>query len=150
MSKKISEMVSASSFTGTDVVPIVDSGLDNKKVTGNQIKTFCTSELNDELGVTFVHDNNVTTVAISGVLSTVGTYIKSHFVTNRWITFRVSPTDNTGYYGDASFVVLSNCMSTNFGIAILCSENYSRSDIVVGHMISGTWNWKAITGTTIT
>ena len=150
MSKKISEMVSASSFTGTDMIPIVDAGLDNKKATGNQIKTFCTSELNDKLGVTFIHDANVTDVAISGALSAVGTYIKSNVIGNKWVTFRVTPTDSTGYYGNASFVVLTNCISSNYGIALLCSENFAKSDLVIGHLVTGSWTWKAVTGTAIT
>lgn len=43
MSKKISEMTPATQLTGDDIVPIVDTGKNNKTVTGNQIKSFATN-----------------------------------------------------------------------------------------------------------
>lgn len=149
MSKKISEMVSASALTGTDVVPIVTAGLDNQKVTGNQIKSFCTAELNDTQGVVFVHDSNATTVSMSGVLSDVGDWIKTNYITNKWLCVKVTPTNSTGYFGGSSFTVMANCSSANYGSAYLTCDNPNKSAMVLGQLVNGSWSWKAVSTTNI-
>lgn len=43
MGKRISEMTPAAQLNGNDIVPIVDTGGNNRTVTGNQIKSFATN-----------------------------------------------------------------------------------------------------------
>lgn len=108
------------------------------------------NELVDKSFATWKHDTGSYTINMSGLLSSVGTWIKNNYIANRWIACRVNPTDNTGYFGSSSFNVLANCSSTNYGVAQLMCDNPNKSALVIGQLVSGTWNWKAVTTTNIT
>ena len=98
-------------------------------------------ELNDKRGVTWQHDSGRTVVSMSGDLTAVGEYIKSHFITNRLITFKVEPTDSTGYFGTSSFGVIALMSSANYGFCQIQCDAGGRRAFVVGYCQSGTWTF---------
>lgn len=100
-------------------------------------------------GLTWFHDVGANTLSMSGVLSAVGAWISSNFVSNKWIGCKVSPTDSSGYFGSSSFSVLANCSSANYGVAQLMCDNPNKSALVIGQLVGGTWSWKAVSTTSI-
>lgn len=149
MSKKISEMTPATQLNGDDIVPIVDTGKNNKTVTGNQIKSFATNELNDKLIGVRKHDTGSNNISISGTFSSIGDWIKNNYVTSYWVYARVNPTDNTGAFGSSSFSIMANLSSTNYGWCYLMSDNPNQSVIIFGQLTGGVWHWYKPTLTTI-
>lgn len=100
-------------------------------------------------GLTWFHDSGANTKSMSGALSAVGTWITDNFISNKWIGCKVTPTDSVGYFGSSSFSVLANCSSANYGVAQLMSDNPNKSALVIGQLVGGTWNWKAVSTTAI-
>ena len=95
----------------------------------------------DKNGVINIHDAGSTTISISGELSAVGSWIQSNLVQNRWITARVAPTDNTGFFGQTSFTIMATGTSSNYGFAQLWSHNDTKPMLVMGRLYNGSWTW---------
>lgn len=138
-----------------DIASIQTSLQDKQNITDSTLQTTnktvpsAINELVDKSFATWKHDTGSYAISMSGVLSSVGTWIKNNYIANRWIACRVNPTDTTGYYGQSSFTVLACCSSTNYGIAQLMSDNPNKSALVVGQLVGGTWSWKAVNTTAI-
>lgn len=99
------------------------------------------TDLDNKRGVTWQHDSGRTVVSMSGDLTAVGEYIKSNFITNRLITFKVEPTDSTGYFGTSSFGVIALMSSANYGFCQIQCDAGGRKSFVVGYCQSGTWTF---------
>ena len=89
-------------------------------------------------------------ISQSGVLSSVGTYMKNNYRGNRWVQARFKPTDSTGYWGTSSIMAMWNLSSSNYGVAILMSDNTSKNSVIYGQLAGGTWSFKTPTLTTVT
>lgn len=99
------------------------------------------TDLDGKRGVTWQHDSGRTVISMSGDLTAVGEYMKSHFMTNRLITFKVEPTDATGYFGTSSFGVIALMSSANYGFCQIQCDAGGRKSFVVGCCQSGTWTF---------
>jgi hypothetical protein len=89
-------------------------------------------------------------ISQSGVLSSVGTYMKNNYQGNRWVQARFKPTDSTGYWGTSSITAMWNLSSANYGVAILMTDNTSKNSVIYGQLAGGTWSFKTPTLTTVT
>lgn len=112
--------------------------------------------LKENGGVYWYHEQNTNLVkTISGSLQSISNKILSVFnelasqlqgCTNKWIGFKVQPTDTTGYYNWSFVTVMFNLSSTNYGIAYIMSENRSSevSPMMIGQLWEGVWHWNKV------
>jgi len=143
VSDKVDNNTSSISGLQTTVQGKQDAS-DNTLTTTDKTIPGAINELVDKAFATWKHDNGSNAIRMSGLLSSVGTWIKENYIPNKWIACRVNPTDNTGYFGSSSFSVLANCSSTNYGVAQLLCDNPNKSAIVVGQLVDGAWSWRAV------
>ena len=99
------------------------------KITWKEVAT------KDDLGVT--EFNRGKPIEIDGTLSGIAKWINSQGFTSRWRSVRCSP-NNQGYFGSASFCILWQCSSDQYGWCILMSDN---SKMVVFGRNSNGWHW---------
>lgn len=113
-------------------------------------------DVKDHSGVYWYHEEGTNLVkTISGSISSISNKILSVFntlneglkaVTNKWVGFKVQPTDTTGYYNWSFVTVMFNLSSTNYGVAYIMSENRSgeTSPMMIGQLWEGVWHWNKV------
>ena len=96
-------------------------------------------EIKDKLDTDGFHDYGV--IKISGTDSSIGTWMKSNFIYNKWCRVKVFPTDSSGYYGSSSVSIMYNLSSGNYGTAICTSDNITKEPMRVGQLYGGNWTF---------
>ena len=98
-----------------------------------------TASVKDKLDTDRFYDYGI--VSISGTDSSIGTWMKSNCIYNKWCQVRVSPTDSSGYYGASSVAIMYNLSSVNYGMAICTSDNITKEPMRVGQLYGGNWTF---------
>ena len=98
-----------------------------------------TFALTDDIGV--INKGYITN--IGGSLEAIGNWIKANLVNNRWIVARVNP-NASGYFGTASFDIMANCSSGNYGWGYVHSDNPTGGGHLFFRLAGGTFNWSRV------
>lgn len=98
--------------------------------------------LYDDIGI--IH---LGAISISGQLSAVGSWIKSNFIANRWISARVNATES-GYFETSGFCINANLSSQGYGWGWLQSDGANM--ILFFRVSGGTFYWWHPTMTQVT
>jgi hypothetical protein len=98
-----------------------------------------TASVKDKLDTDRFYDYGI--VSISGTDSSIGNWMKSNYISNKWCQVRVSPTDSSGYYGASSVAIMYNLSSVNYGMAICTSDNITKEPMRVGQLYGGNWTF---------
>lgn len=147
--KEVSDKTDTNTSNVTTLQEEKQNITDNSLTTADKTVPGAINELVDQSAITRFHGEGSSSISMSGSLATVGEWIKSNFIVNRFIFAKITPTDSSGYFGSSSFTVLANCSSANYGSAQLMSDNPNKSAMVVGQLVGGTWYWKTVNTTAI-
>lgn len=111
--------------------------------------------LKDHDGVYWYHDEGTNLFNTSGTMTNISNKILEVFTKlkdtfqetpNKWIGFKINPTDTSGYYNWSFVTVMFNLSSLNYGIAYIMSENRSSevSPMMIGQLWNGVWYWNKV------
>lgn len=87
-------------------------------------------------------------ISIGGALTDIENWVKSNFVSNRWMVARVTPT-SSGYFGSSSFDIMANCSSANYGWGYVHSDNPKNDGHLYFRLASGIFMWSKVVMTSL-
>lgn len=139
MSKKFSEMTPAAQFSGNDVVPIVDTGGNNRIVTGNQIKTFVTDDKNKNIS-----DGTYTATSVSDIENWFITQFSNMRNGDIKILYIYPNFSSSSFFGGAAqSVIATRIENGKYRVALpnICGDMYYYSN---------TWHYSKATMSAVT
>ena len=87
-------------------------------------------------GVIWLND-----VSLNGIGTFITNAVSQHNTVVKWYCVRANPSSdaNPGYFSSASFSIMWNCSSINYGWTILMSDD--SNFILFGRLNVGRWHW---------